>query len=369
MTPRRLTVACLGLSITSSWGNGHATTYRSLLRALADRGHEVTFLERDVPWYADNRDLPIAPYARIELYYGVEDLRARFADLVRDADVVLVGSYVPDGAQVIDWVFRTARGVRAFYDIDTPVTLEQLASGTVDYIAARQLPVFDVYFSFTGGRVLCELEERFGVRRARALYCCAEPVAEASGPASWDLGYLGTYSADRQPALERLLLAPAEAWRAGRFVVAGPQFPDDVAWPVNVDRFVHLPPADHAAFYRAQRFTLNVTRAAMVRHGHSPSVRLFEAAATGTAIISDCWVGLETFFEPGREILVARSADEVLVWLRELPEDVRREIGARARARFLGAHTAAHRAAAFERAVAEACAGGLRQAGLQARAL
>jgi spore maturation protein CgeB len=357
MTPRRLTIACLGLSMTSSWGNGHATTFRSLLGALAARGHEIAFLERDVPWYADNRDLPSASYARIELYYGLEDLRARFSAVVRDADVVLVGSYVPDGTQVIDWVFHTARGVRAFYDIDTPVTLEQLAAGAADYIAARQLPGFDVYFSFTGGGVLRLLEERYGARRARALYCCAEPVPDARPVAPrWDLGYLGTYSADRQPALHRLLVEPAGRWPAGRFVVAGPQFPEALAWPANVERFVHLPPADHAGFYRAQRFTLNVTRAAMVRHGYSPSVRLFEAAATGTAVITDWWEGLDGFFAPDREILVARSPEQVLRWLRELPDEVRLEIGSRARARFLGAHTAAHRAESFEAAIDEAVA-------------
>jgi spore maturation protein CgeB len=358
MTATRLKVTCLGLSITSSWGNGHATTFRSLLRALAERGHRPTFLERDVPWYADNRDLPVADYARIELYHGVEDLRARFADAVRGADVVLVGSYVPDGARVIDWVLDTARGVKAFYDIDTPVTLERLASGRVDYIAARQLPSFDVYFSFTGGRVLRELEERFGVRRARALYCCAEPAGEAGAESPrWDLGYLGTYSADRQPALQRLLVEPALSWSRGRFVVAGPQFPDEVRWPPNVDRFEHLPPADHPGFYRSQRFTLNVTRAAMVRHGYSPSVRLFEAAASGTPIISDGWEGLEAFFEPGYEILVARSTADVLAYVHDMPDEVRSAIGSRARERFLHAHTAAHRAEAFEHAVGEARTG------------
>ena len=122
-----LDIVVLGLSITSAWGNGHAVTYRGLVRELVRRGHRVLFLERDVPWYAENRDLPHPPYGTTALYRDVDDLRARFGDAVRNADVVIVGSYVPDGIAVVQWVLERARGVRAFYDIDTPVTLAKLA--------------------------------------------------------------------------------------------------------------------------------------------------------------------------------------------------------------------------------------------------
>src|SRR3954462_8727663 len=125
-TPDRLRIVVIGLTITSSWGNGHATTYRGVVRELVGRGHDVLFLEHDKPWYASNRDLPYPPYGRTVLYASVDDLKERFADEVRDADVVIVGSYVPQGVEVGEWVPRAARGVPAFYDIDTPVTLAKL---------------------------------------------------------------------------------------------------------------------------------------------------------------------------------------------------------------------------------------------------
>ena len=342
-------IVILGLSITSSWGNGHATTYRALVRALAGRGHEVQFLERDVEWYASNRDLPDSPYWQTTLYDSLEALHA-WTPTVRHADVVVVGSYVPDGQQVIDWVMNTATGASAFYDIDTPVTLERLRHGTCDYLRPDQVRAFDVYLSFTGGSILARLEQEFGARLARPLYCAVDPerYKPTGETEQWHLGYLGTYSPDRQPGLNLRLVEPARRWTGGRFVVAGPQFPDDLDWPPNVDRIEHLAPPEHPSFYCAQRFTLNVTRSAMIDAGYSPSVRLFEAAACGTPIITDAWTGLDEFFEPGQEILVTRSADETLGYLRDLPDADRKAIASRARTRVLSQHTAAHRASEFE---------------------
>ncbi|HZS31929.1 MAG TPA: glycosyltransferase [Methylomirabilota bacterium] len=346
--PRRpLRIVLLGLSITSSWGNGHATTFRGLVRELHAGGDDVLFLERDQPWYAANRDLPRPPYGRVALYGSVVELRERFGEPVREADLVVVGSYVPDGIAVGDWVLRTAQGVTAFYDIDTPVTLARLEEGTLDYLSREQLPRYDLYLSFTGGPTLDRLERRYGARCARALYCSVDPALHfpESRPAAWDLGYLGTYSRDRQPRLERLLIRPAAARRTLAFVVAGPLYPREIRWPSNVERVQHVAPSRHRAFYSRQRFTLNVTRAEMARVGYSPSVRLFEAAACGTPIISDDWDGLDTLFEPGREILVARRPADVLAYLLEIPEPERQAIGLRARRRALGSHTATHRAA------------------------
>jgi spore maturation protein CgeB len=345
-----LRIVILGLSITSSWGNGHATTYRGLLRELHGRGHEVLFLERDTPWYAANRDLCTAPYAGIELYADLQDLRRRFGDEVRHADVVIVGSYVPEGTAVGEWVTTTARGITAFYDIDTPVTLAKLARGDAEYVSPALIRRYALYLSFTGGPTLEYLAQHYGVPRARPLYCAVDPhLYYPEGVAErWELGYLGTYSSDRQPALEALLIEPARRWAQGCFVVAGPQYPPTITWPVNVQRLEHLAPAEHRTFYNAQRFTLNVTRADMVRAGYSPSIRLFEAAACAAPIISDDWPGLERFFTPGTEILIAHAPQETLQYLRELPEAERAAIGRRARARVLAEHTTAHRAAELE---------------------
>jgi len=306
----------LGLSLSSSWGNGHATTFRALLSAFAARGHEVLFLERDVPWYADHRDLPDPDFCRLEYYSDLADLE-RWAGEVAGADAVMVGSYVPEGVAVGRWVQATARGTTCFYDIDTPVTLAKLARDDFEYLSPEIIPGYSIYFSFTGGPTLDRLEREFGSPRARALYCSVdtERYRPLDVAVKWDLSYLGTYSPDRQPTLERLLLEPARACPDRRFVVAGPQYPAEIDWPANVERIEHLPPADHPAFYAASRFTLNVTRADMIAAGWSPSVRLFEAGACGTPIISDRWPGIEEIFTPGEAIALAEGADEVVAAL------------------------------------------------------
>ena len=321
-------IAILGLTITSSWGNGHATTFRGLVRGLVRRGHDVLFLERDKPWYADHRDLPAPPYGDTQLYGGLDELDARWSAAVRAADLVIVGSYVPDGQAVGAWAQRQARGVTAFYDIDTPITLAALTAQRCDYLTPELLRGFDLYLSFTGGPTLHHLERSLGARMARPLYCSADPDVYRPDPSAahrWDLGYLGTYSPDRQPVLDELLCHPASAWPEGRYVVAGPQYPDGIAWPGNVGRVQHLPPDRHRAFYAAQRYTLNVTRADMKQAGYSPSVRVFEAACCGVPIISDDWPGLDTFFAPGQEILTAATGAEVLHILRTVPDA--RQIG------------------------------------------
>jgi len=354
-----LDIVFLGLSITSSWGNGHATTYRGLVHALHKRGHRVLFLERNVEWYAAHRDLPDPPYGRTVLYRSLDELRGHFTQAVKHADLVVVGSYVPDGIEVGDWVQRTATGVTAFYDIDTPVTLRQLESGGAPYLAAEQISRYDLYLSFTGGPTLARIERDYGAPLAWPLYCSADPAGYFEEPTRhrWDLGYMGTYSEDRQPALHALLIEPASLWPDGRFVVAGPMYPEEIAWPANVQRIPHLAPPNHRVFYNSQRFTLNVTRRDMALAGFSPSVRLFEAAACAAPVITDEWEGIDHFFVPGEEILIARSIQDTLRYLRELPEEERRTIGRRARDRVLAEHTPAHRAAELEAYARRARAG------------
>ena len=340
-------IVIFGLSVTSSWGNGHATTFRSLLKGLHAAGHSVLFCERDVPWYAGHRDLPDPPFCDLALYKSVEEARDRFAGDVRAADAVVVGSYVPDGVAVGEWVTATAGGVSAFYDIDTPVTLAKLAAGDFEYLSPNLIPKFDVYLSFTGGPTLRRLEREFGSPAAKPLYCSVDPdlyFPEPDVPRDLDLGYLGTYSDDRQPTVERFLIEPAKADCGRRFAVAGPNYPAGIQWPANVERTDHLPPAEHRRFYNRQRFTLNVTRADMVRAGHAPSVRLFEAAACGTPVISDRWDGLGDLLAEGEEILIADSAADVRRFL-DLPDDRRAAIGGAARRRVLADHTGDRRAA------------------------
>ena len=353
MKPMRVLV--IGLSLSSSWGNGHATTYRALLRGFASRGHEVSFLERDQPWYAEHRDLPRPDFCALHLYRDLRDLE-RFQPAIASADAVIVGSYVADGVAIGDWAQSLRRGVTAFYDIDTPVTLAKLEKRDYEYLSPAIIPGYDPYLSFTGGPALRVLERRYGAPAPRVLYCS---VDEALYPPlrltpHFDLGYLGTYSPDRQPALERFLLEPARQAPDLRFVVAGAQFPDGLDWPENVTRLSHVAPHDHPEFYARCRFTLNVTRASMVRAGFSPSVRLFEAAACSTPIISDHWPGIETLFRPGKEILLAETTAKVLGLLRGMSDRDRRAVADAARTRILAAHSSRHRARELEEHLLEA---------------
>jgi spore maturation protein CgeB len=357
---RSLDIVILGLAVTSSWGNGHATTYRALIRGLTQRGHRVLFLERDVPWYATRRDQWQCSGCTIELYNGIEDLH-RYANITRTADVAILGSFVPEGVAVGNWLLETASGVTAFYDIDTPVTLAKLARQDYEYLSPDLIAGFDLYLSFTGGPTLERLEQEYKSRCARALYCAVDPelyFPESLEP-RYDLGYMGTYSIDRQPVLERLLIEPARQWPGGRFVVAGPQYPANIDWPANVGRLEHVAPQEHRRFYNSQRYTLNVTREDMVRAGYAPSVRLFEAAACGVLVISDWWQGLDEFFIPGEEILVSKGPEETLKHMRYLDEHTRAEIAAAARRKVLAHHTCQHRAAELEQFLADA--GGCKQ--------
>ena len=346
-------VVIFGLSITSSWGNGHATTFRALARALHARGHRIVFFEKDVEWYASNRDLPSPEFCELKLYTNWNEILPDVRRELASADVAMVGSYCPDGVAATQAMLDSKTPVRTFYDIDTPITVASLReSGATDYIRAEQLPGLDVYFSFTGGPILNEIEKRFGVRRTAPLYCSFDPELYRAHPRSvrfqCAMSYMGTYAPDRQPKLEQLLCGTAGLLPDERFIVAGPQYPRGTPWPPNVRRIVHLNPRWHAHLYSSSRLTLNITRRDMVMAGYSPSVRLFEAAACGAAIASDNWPGLDSFFEPGREILLPSSAEDIAGYLGGMDEAELRAIGMAVQARVMAAHTSQQRAIEFE---------------------
>ncbi len=354
---KKLNIVIFGLSITSSWGNGHATTFRGLVKALAARGHRVVFFEKDVSWYASNRDLPEPPFCRTILYQGPADL-APHEDMIADADLVILGSYVADAHRIANKIVQLNPSCFAFYDIDTPVTIAKMENDDFEYLHPEMIPDFDIYLSFTGGPILDRLENEFGARMARPLYCSVdtdiyypesgvENFIEADNPYQYILGYLGTYSDDRQPSLQSLLIDPAKQLNKECFCVAGAQYPEDLAWPANVERVEHIPPHQHRKFYNAQRFTLNITRRNMMHAGYSPSVRLFEAGACGTPVISDNWPGIEEFFNVGGEILVAENGEDVLRHLK-MDDGERRELGRRLQENILASHTSGHRAYEIE---------------------
>lgn len=348
-------IVIFGLTISSSWGNGHATLWRGLCKALARRGHRIVFFERDVPYYEEHRDLAELPYGKLILYQRWEDVRETARRELSGAEVGIVTSYCLDAVAASDLMQETTVHLRTFYDMDTPVTLERLAQGEpVFYIGPRGLLDYDLVFSYTGGRSLDELKRRLGARRVVPIYGHVDP--EVHRPVALvdhyraDLSYLGTYAADRQAALEELFIKPALCAPERRFLIGGALYPVEFPWSENIYFVRHLPPAEHPAFFSSSRLTLNITRGAMAEMGYCPSGRLFEAAACGAAILSDWWEGFGRFFEPGRQVLVARTAEETLQALAMSDEELVR-IALAARERTLEEHTAARRARELELAI------------------
>ncbi|HZQ69613.1 MAG TPA: glycosyltransferase [Terriglobales bacterium] len=340
-------LAIFGLTISSSWGNGHATIWRGLCAALARRGHEVTFFERDVSYYANHRDLADPPGYRIVFYSDWDQVEPQARAVLNRVDAAMITSYCPDAVAAAELILASKVPVRVYYDLDTPVTLERLREqGTVEYVPSYGLEPFDLVLSYTGGRALRELQQRLGARKVAPLYGSVDPdthrPVQPNARYGSDLSYLGTYAADRQPTLNRLFIEPARRLPEKRFLIGGAQYPDDFPWTENIWFVSHVPPAQHPAFYCSSKLTLSVTRAAMAEMGYCPSGRLFEAAACETPLVSDWWDGLDEFFEPGREILVASTASEVLSALTQEPEQLRR-VGTAARQRVMAEHTADHR--------------------------
>jgi spore maturation protein CgeB len=350
-------IVVFGLTISSSWGNGHATLWRGLCRALARRGHRVVFFEHDVPYYAGNRDLLEVPGGELVLYGDWETVRPRAAEEVADAEVAMVTSYCPHGIGATELVLDAARGARLFYDLDTPVTLSRVKSGeATSYIGPHGFSGFDLVLSYTGGAALDLLQAALGARRVAPLYGHVDPeIHRPAAPLNHyqsDLSYLGTYAADRQSALETLFVEPARRRPGRRFLIGGAQYPQDFPWASNISFVRHLPPPEHPAFFSSSRLTLNVTRLAMAEMGWCPSGRLFEASACGVPILTDPWEGLDAFFEPDREIVVARTTEEAVAAL-DLDDAELRRIAEASRERTLEEHTSDRRAAQFEALLAE----------------
>lgn len=343
-------IAIFGLTISSSWGNGHATPYRAILRALARQGHKISFFEKDVPYYALRRDFTSCDFCDLFLYSSWEHIRPVAREIVADCDTVIFASYCPNGGRIIDDIIQIQGPAKLFYDLDTPVTLSKLRTSELDYLRRDQIPLFDMYLSFTGGRILEELVGRWRARQARPLYGCVDPEVHARVPAidefRCDLSYMGTYAADRQEKLEELFVAPAQELSSRQFVLAGSMYPWEMTVPVNVQRIEHVAPIDHPALYSSSRVTLNITRTEMARFGYCPSGRFFEAAACCTPIISDWFDGLDRFLDVGSqspELILANTRNDVIAALNRNDDELQ-EIAARARRRTLEEHTGKRRA-------------------------
>jgi spore maturation protein CgeB len=354
---QEMKITIFGLTISSSWGNGHATPYRAIIRALDRMGHKIHFFEKDVPYYSARRDFDSCGYCRLTLYSDWSGVRDQALAAARASDAVITASFLPEGQRINDEVLDLPGPLHVFYDLDTPVTLKNLRQSGVEYLRREQLAAFDLVLSFTGGRILKELEESYGARLVRPLYGCVDPDdylrSEPSRDFICDLSYMGTYSEDRQAKLDELLLEPARRRPEKKFLLAGSLYPWRWQWPGNVQRIEHVAPADHPRFYSSSRMTLNLTRGEMAANGWCPSGRFFEAAACGTPLITDAWEGLEAFFDPRRDLRVVARTEDVEEAL-EMPGPVLQSMAAQARQRTLEEHTGSVRARELLRYMQEA---------------
>lgn len=359
-------IVVFGLSVSSAWGNGHATIWRSLAVALDKAGHELVFFEQDTPYYAAHRDALTLRGCNLVLYGAWEDVEPRATRELARADAAVVTSYCPDAARAAELILSSRVPVRAYYDMDTPVTLDRLEAGEpVFYLPEYGLGDFDVVLSFTGGAALEALRHRLGARRTVPLYGSVDvdayrrvaPVERFRA----DLSYLGTFAEDRRRATEELFVGPATLCPRRTFLLAGALYPEDFPWRSNIIHREHVAPFDHPELYSSCRLTLNLTRATMARYGYCPSERLFEAAACGAPIVSDVWPGLEAFFAPGDEILVAKGAQDVVAALESSDEELL-AIAENARQRTLSQHTSDVRARELVVALTDPALAGAEQA-------
>ena len=349
-----------GLTVSSSWGNGHATLWRSLIKALVRRGHTLTFYEKDASWYAGARDLDQLPEgASLRLYTDLTEILPEVRHDLRDADLALCTSFCPDGAAASALILESPAAIKAFYDLDTPVTLDALATGSsIPYLPAEGLAGFDLVLSFTGGRALTELQTRLHARTVAPFYGSVDPETHHPVAPQADLrstlSYLGTYAEDRQQALIRLFLEPAALMPQEWFLIGGAQYPDSFPWRANVGFFRHVPPPLHPAFFSSSRATLNITRGVMAQYGFCPSGRLFEAAACGVPLLTDTWEGLDTFFTPGSELIAVHTPEDVVAALSLSDAELHR-IAEAARTRTLTEHTGNCRILELERICDSVC--------------
>jgi spore maturation protein CgeB len=346
-------IAFFGSSLTSAYWNGAATYYRGLLSALAERGHRVTFFEPDAYDRQRHQDLPDPAFARVVVFDDDEDAARQAVERARGADLVVKASGVGVHDALLEAAVLDLRGegcVVAFWDVDAPATLARLEEDAHDPFRPL-VGRYDVVFTYGGGDPVVRAYEAFGARACHPIYNGVDPSTHHPVPPddafAADLAFLGNRLPDRERRVEGFFLEVAERLPERRFLLGGSGW-DDKPMPHNVRSLGHVYTRDHNAFNVSPTAVLNVSRESMARMGFSPATRVFEAAAAGACLVSDAWEGIETFFEPGRELLVARSGDEVAEHVERLTPEEARRIGAAARRRALAEHTYDRRALEVE---------------------
>jgi spore maturation protein CgeB len=349
-----MNIAFFGSSLLSAYWNGAATYYRGITRALHARGHRITFYEPDAYDRQKHRDIEPPLWAKCIVYEATEESvlaqveRARSADLVVKASGVGVFDTLLERAIV---ELRSEQTMVAFWDVDAPATLERLHSDRADSFRAL-VPRYDLILTYGGGARVVNAYLELGARECRPIYNALDPETHHPVPPRnhyrADLSFLGNRLPDREARVDQFFVGAAGRRPQRSFLLGGNGW-HDKRLPPNVRVNGHVVTSDHNAFYCSARLTLNISRESMARFGFSPATRVFEAAGAGACVITDPWEGIEEFFEPGREILIARDAEEVAAFLDRISAKEARDIGRSALWRALGEHTYAHRADEFER--------------------
>lgn len=343
-------IAFFGSSLVSAYWNGAATYYRGILRALESLGHDITFYEPDAYSRQQHRDIPDPSWARVVVYPATEDAVLNELEAARGADLIVKASGVGVFDELLEFAVascRTPHNLVAFWDVDAPATLDRLHGYPADPF--RQLiPRYDVVFTYGGGPPVVNAYRALGARACVPIYNGLDPdihhPVEPDASYAATLAFLGNRLPDRERRVEEFFLSPAARLPQERFILGGAGW-GDKPMPANVTWFDHVFTRDHNAFNCSPRAVLNISRESMARYGFSPATRVFEAAGAAACIITDVWEGLETFFEPGNEILVAHSGENVVDHLNNLDPARARAIGDRARSRALADHTYGRRAA------------------------
>jgi spore maturation protein CgeB len=346
-------IAFFGSSLVSAYWNGAATYYRGIIRALDQLGHAVTFYEPDAWQRQQNRDIPDPPWAKVVVYPATEESALRAVDSARHAGLIVRASGIGIFDELLEQALlalKQSSNLVAFWDVDAPATLDRLFKNAGDPFLPL-IPRYDAIFTYGGGRPVIEAYETLGARLCVPIYNALDP--ETHFPVRPDarfsgaLGLLANRLPDRETRIEEFFLKPATECSGSQFLLGGSGW-GDRPMSSNIRYFDHVYTRDHNAFNCSPTAVLNVTRESMVRYGFSPATRVFEAAGAAACLITDAWTGIEMFFEPGNEILVASNGNEVSDYVRSLTPEVARKIGAAAYKRALADHTYTQRAAQID---------------------
>jgi spore maturation protein CgeB len=352
--PARLNIAFFGSSLVSAYWNGAATYYRGIVRALHQRGHRVTFYEPDAYGRQEHRDMADPDWARVEIYPGdSEGAALRAVEKARGADLVVKASGIGVFDPLLEQAVLDLQGSETlvvFWDVDAPATLDRIEQDALDPFR-ELIPRYDLVLTYGGGEPVIRAYEGFGARSCVPVYNALDASTHYPVPSdpryAGNLGFLGNRLPDREARVEEFFLHAATALPDRTFLLGGSGW-GDKRMPGNVHYVGHVYTRDHNAFNSTPTAVLNVNRESMARYGFSPPTRVFEAAGAAACLITDQWEGLELFLDPGSEVLVARTGEDVAEHLRALsPEDATR-IGSAAQRRILSEHTYDHRAAQVE---------------------